>query len=58
MPWRVEISRRGERDLEQLAAQDEAAIRDALRRLGNDPSAVDLRKLAGSSNAWRLRVGR
>ncbi len=34
------------------------AVRDALRRLADDPAVVDMRKLAASSNAWRLRVGR
>ncbi len=30
----------------------------ALRSLAVDPSTVDLRKLAGTPNGWRLRVGR
>jgi mRNA-degrading endonuclease RelE of RelBE toxin-antitoxin system len=58
MPWRVEISRQGERDLDRLPDRDEIAVGEMLRRLADDPSAVDMRKLAGSLNTWRLRVGR
>lgn len=58
MPWRINISRRGARDLDRLPAEDRSAVVTALRSLAVDPSTVDLRKLAGTPNGWRLRVGR
>ena len=58
MPWRVDISRRAARDLSRLPVEDRNAVIGALRRLADDPSTVDLRKLSGSPNGWRLRVGR
>jgi len=58
MPWRVELGRRGERDLDRLPVEDQDAVLVALQRLSDDPSRVDFRKLAGRSNGWRLRVGR
>jgi len=58
MPWRVDISRRGGRELDRLPIEDRNAVLDALAKLADDPSAVDLRKLAGQPNGWRLRVGR
>jgi mRNA-degrading endonuclease RelE of RelBE toxin-antitoxin system len=33
-------------------------VRAALRRLRDEPGAGDLKKLAGRSGEWRLRVGR
>jgi mRNA interferase RelE/StbE len=58
MPWRVDISRRAERDLDRLPIEDRNAVIGALRRMADDLSSVDLRKLGGSANRWRLRVGR
>jgi mRNA-degrading endonuclease RelE of RelBE toxin-antitoxin system len=58
MPWRVDISRRAGRDLNQLNVEDRNAVLAALRRLSDDPASVDLWKLAGTSSGWRLRVGR
>jgi mRNA-degrading endonuclease RelE of RelBE toxin-antitoxin system len=58
MPWRVDISRRGQRDLAQLSVEDQNAILAALLRLADDPSSVDFAKLGGRTNRWRLRVGR
>jgi len=58
MPWRVEMSRRGSRDLDQLPVEDRNAVLGEFDLLANDPSSVDLRKMAGRANSWRLRVGR
>ena len=58
MPWRVDISRRAQRDLDRLPIEDRNAVIGSLRRLAEDPSTVDLRKLAGTPNTWRMRVGR
>jgi mRNA-degrading endonuclease RelE of RelBE toxin-antitoxin system len=58
MPWRVDLARRAERDLDRLSVEDRDAVLAALERLGDDPSSVDYRKLAGSSSGWHLPVGR
>ena len=58
MPWRVDLGRRAERDLDRLSVEDRNAVLAALRRLADDPSSVDYRKLAGTPTGWRLRVGR
>ena len=33
------------------------AVRDAIQSLETDPSSVDLRKLSGVQDVWRVRVG-
>jgi mRNA interferase RelE/StbE len=57
MPWQVRVTARAERDLRSLPTSDLAAVRDAIQSLEADPSSVDLRKLSGSRNEWRVRVG-
>ena len=58
MPWRMVLTRRAEKDLDELPPHDREAVRRALSRLVTDPSSADLRKLAGREDEWRLRVGR
>jgi mRNA-degrading endonuclease RelE of RelBE toxin-antitoxin system len=58
MPWRLEFSPRARRELRALSARDRAAIEAALDRWPHDFGALDMSKLAGSGNRWRLRVGR
>lgn len=55
--WKVELTRPAQRDLRRLDPQIERRVRAALRRLEADPRAGDVRKLSGSSDQWRLRVG-
>jgi mRNA interferase RelE/StbE len=57
MPWHVRLTARAERDLRSLSASDQAAVRDAIQSLEVDPSSVDLHKLSGSRDEWRVRVG-
>jgi len=57
MPWRRELARRAIRDLDGLPDRDRVAVEAAIGRLVADPSAVDLVKLGGSRNEWRMRVG-
>lgn len=54
--WRVEISRRAERDLRRLDPPVRKRIFEALDRLVDDPPAGDVMRLTGSEE-WRLRVG-
>jgi mRNA-degrading endonuclease RelE of RelBE toxin-antitoxin system len=58
MPWRVEVSSHAQRDLQRLPRRDREAVIEALRRLGIDPGAADMKKLGGRRGEWRLRVGR
>jgi mRNA-degrading endonuclease RelE of RelBE toxin-antitoxin system len=50
------MTARAEKDLRTLPAQDQAAVRKAIDALRLDPLSVDLKKLAGARNEWRIRV--
>ena len=58
MPWRLRVTPRAEKDLAGLPLADREAVRRGLRRLVDDFGALDVTKLAGGGNRWRLRVGR
>lgn len=48
---------RAERERDRIDRAARARILAAIERLAADPSAADIRKLAGRANEWRLRVG-
>jgi len=54
---RLEITEPAQKDLADLDRQIQRRIKVALDRLLSYPQAVDLKKLKGSSDMWRLRVG-
>lgn len=57
MPWTLDVTRSARRDLDSVQQQrDREAIATAIDRLTDNPGAVDIKKLEGST--WRLRVGR
>lgn len=58
MPWTRQTKRRAARDLDDLSSGDRVAVEGAIERLLDDPGSVDLTKLAGRGNQWRMRVGR
>ncbi len=58
MPWRLAYSRRATRDLDDLPGRDRRAMHDRLGQLAVNPRSVDLTKLGGGENEWRLRSGR
>jgi mRNA interferase RelE/StbE len=58
MPWRLYVAPQAEKDLARLPLADRQAVRRALERLADDFGSVDVTKLAGRGNRWRLRVGR
>ncbi|MDE3075533.1 MAG: type II toxin-antitoxin system RelE/ParE family toxin [Chloroflexota bacterium] len=58
MSWRLLIAPRAQKELTGLPARDREAMSDALSRVSTDPSSVDLRKLQGQDDLWRVRVGR
>ncbi len=58
MPWKLIVAGRADKDLASLPAADREAVRRAIKRLVEDPASVDLTKLGGHEDEWRLRVGR
>ncbi len=57
-PWSLFLTYVAEKDLTKLPERDLQTVIQALDRLTQNPSSVDIRKLTGSSNEWRLRVGK
>ncbi len=57
MSWSIRFTRTAERDLMRVAKKDQSAIKKALNRLILNPGSVDIVKLEGRRNGWRLRVG-
>lgn len=58
MPWKYVITRPAEKDLDRMGTTDREAVRRALNRMIEDPHSVDMSKLSGHEDEWRLRVGR
>jgi mRNA interferase RelE/StbE len=58
MPWRLRITPRAEKDLASMPRRDREALRRAILRVPDEFGAMDVTKLAGRGNRWRLRVGR
>lgn len=56
MPWKLQVSKQARHELADLESSDRAAINAAIRRLANDPTRGDFKKLQGGQG-WRLRVG-
>lgn len=56
--YRVEIKRPAERDLESLESNLARRILSAIGPLASEPRPRHCRKLVGSENSYRLRVGR
>ena len=57
MSWSILMTKAAERDMSQLFESDRETIIQAIDKLAQDPSLVDIRKLKGHKNEWRLRVG-
>jgi mRNA-degrading endonuclease RelE of RelBE toxin-antitoxin system len=57
MPWRLEFSARARRELRALSPRDQAAIAAVLDHVPTGFGGLDVAKLAGAGNRWRLRVG-
>lgn len=56
--YRIELKRPAERDLEDLDAATGRRILVAIEDLSTNPHPRQSRKLVGSENSYRLRVGR
>ncbi|MEI6075491.1 MAG: type II toxin-antitoxin system RelE/ParE family toxin [Verrucomicrobiota bacterium] len=55
--YRVLLERAAEKDLSRLSAEIHDRLIVAIRSLGQNPRPSGCRKLAGSKNDWRIRVG-
>ena len=55
--YRVELNRRGLRDLERLDSQTGPSVLRAIESLASEPRPAQSRKLVGSYDSYRLRVG-
>ena len=57
MSWTVELSSTARRQLRKLPRATQERLRSAIDKLEADPFAGDVRKLVGTDDTWRLRVG-
>jgi mRNA interferase RelE/StbE len=55
--YRVFLERAAERDLKKLSAKLHNRVIDAIQALARNPRPVGCRKLYGTDNDWRIRVG-
>lgn len=55
--WTVELSKPAARDLRRLDPQIRTRVVAALSGLEREPAKGDIRRLKGSRDEWRLRVG-
>ena len=57
MPYRVELTKRAARDLRGLPRGEQARVARAIDGLAGDPRPHGYRKLEGSDDLYRVRVG-
>lgn len=55
--YRVLLERAAEKDLARLSSEVHDRVILAIQRLGRNPRPPGCRKLTGSKNDWRIRVG-
>lgn len=55
--YRVLLERGAERNLARLSSEIHDRVIAAIRALANNPRPPGCRKLVGSKNDWRIRVG-
>jgi len=56
-PWRYILARQATRDMRRLTPAVRQRIFDALDRYVEDPTCGDVKRLRGTADEWRLRVG-
>ncbi|HHT72025.1 MAG TPA: type II toxin-antitoxin system RelE/ParE family toxin [Firmicutes bacterium] len=54
---KVQLSKKSQKDLTELNKATRKRIIDALHNLQEGIPPLDLKKIQGASNCWRLRVG-
>jgi mRNA interferase RelE/StbE len=57
MPYRIVYMPAAGRDMDRLPRHMLPRVRDAILPLADDPRPPKAKKLEGSDDAWRLRVG-
>lgn len=55
--YELYLERAAERDLKRLSTEDFRRIVKHLKALADDPRPPGCRKISGSKNDWRVRVG-
>jgi len=55
--YEIYLERRAQQDLKRLPAEHFHRIIPCIKALAADPRPGNCRKLAGSKNDWRIRVG-
>ena len=55
--YQVVIERRAEKEMDRLAQPIRRRVVEAILGLASDPRPPGCRKLVGSDNDWRIRVG-
>jgi len=55
--YEILVERSAEKDLKRIAAEIRPKLVAAIRPLASDPRPTGCRKLVGSENDWRIRVG-
>jgi mRNA interferase RelE/StbE len=57
MPYELYIERRAEKDLKKLEASLFSEIVARIKELADNPHPHGSKKIAGSQNDWRIRIG-
>jgi mRNA interferase RelE/StbE len=57
MPYELYIERRAEKDLKKLEAPLFSEIVARIKELADNPHPPGSKKIAGSHNDWRIRIG-
>jgi mRNA interferase RelE/StbE len=57
MPYELLIERNAEKDLKKLEISLFTKITTKIKELADNPHPQDSRKIMGSQNDWRLRIG-
>lgn len=57
MKWNLTIAGPAQKDLQKLPQKDQARVKSVLITMQDDPFQGDLKRLKGTSTAWRRRVG-
>lgn len=55
--YEVLIERRAERDMRRLSKELFSRVASAIQKLAENPRPVGCRKLSGSVDDWRIRIG-
>jgi mRNA interferase RelE/StbE len=57
MPYRVEFSKRAEKQFKKLPSQVQQRLRLQIDALSENPHPAGVKKLEGEDNQYRIRVG-